>query len=130
MDVVGTIKDLFLTARKERKDKNSNEFRFYQEVVSLLTEYYNKVEDARYKDEYLIEQGYELAIEGLELVNLNGKNLTNSPYLESVNPEYRSKILNLISQSSTDLRYYQNNFDEDNEDPSKDIIETIIVSVK
>ncbi|NMO98284.1 hypothetical protein HII30_21325 [Paenibacillus lemnae] len=67
-----------------------------------------------------------MAIEGLELVNINGKNLTNSPYLESVNPEYRSKILDLISQSSADLRYYQNDFDGDDEYPSKDIIESII----
>lgn len=55
------------------------------------------------------------------------KNLTNSPYLESVNPEYRSRILKIIAQSSTDLRYYQNDFDEDNDDPTRDIIESIIL---
>ncbi|WP_025025596.1 hypothetical protein [Caldalkalibacillus mannanilyticus] len=127
MDVLGAMKDLFLTARKEKKDKNSNEFRFYQEIVSLLGEYYNKVEDAKYKDEFLIDQGYDLVIEGLELMHENGKNLTNSPYLESVNPEYRSRILKIIAQSSTDLRYYQNDFDEDNDDPTRDIIESIIL---
>lgn len=75
MDVLGAMKDLFLTARKEKKDKNSNEFRFYQEIVSLLGEYYNKVEDAKYKDEFLIDQGYDLVIEGLELMHENGKKL-------------------------------------------------------
>lgn len=125
MDFLSTIKDVIMILRKENNEKKESTYKYNQELRAILSDYYNKIQEEKRNDEYLINAA-ELAIEGLELLVNNEAELLKLPYLYNLDKSLTEKMDNLIKVSRELLQYYENEYDYDYDDPSREIIDMII----
>lgn len=131
--IVSAVTEFIKITRKDKKNVDpelyGQKIDFYKHIYNSLADYSIKVEYLKYMEEEIYDYS-EIAVEGLELLNRLIQELMDLEYFKQIDSEYRKRLIVLGVQCKNDLIYYEKYFEEDTNDPSQKIIDSVITLYK